>query len=399
MAHDSKLKFFYQSEKIKLFAIIFLSAATLGVFEADDRYAIVQQDLLPNLDFQQVGRYWRATKGDIHLIPNPPATLVLKNDGRRQTFITQTLENPHRFDNFLISVEARFDGIEAGPAWWQKAGVLIQSYDGDGNRMAYWPSEVAFQSGTHPWHRYDAVIPASAAIKNMQIFILHGGKSGELRIRKLRIDSAEEAIWFSASEMTLRFLWFAVGAWILVPLFIQNRRAPIACMTLATFAGILAVSILPQPLLSTSSKPALDRLAEFAIPAEKEPKAPAEANTQREASKAAAETKRQKKKPAKRESVRAGKTQFQIKGDRRQYIAHFLSHAVLALLAGLAFSRAGWWRLSLCLLIAGATNELLQVFVITRSAGLADGMANIAGVGVGLLLIVAFRSVQQRLSA
>ena len=399
MPYNSKLKFFHQCEKFKLLSVILLSAATLGLFETDGRYTILDQGLLPNLDFQQIGRYWRGTVAGVNFIPGPPATLVLRTSGRRQTFVVQTLANPHRFENIRIAVEARFDGIEAGRAWWQKAGVFVQSFDGNGDRMVYWPSEVAFLTGTHPWHRYDVVIPTNAAMKKMDIFILHGGKSGELRVRNLQVDFAEEAIWFSTSENALLYLWITAGIWILLPLAMQNRRAPLACLTLAAFIGILAISVLPQPLLSTSSKLALDKVAIFMTPAKEDTKTTAENVAQWEPSKNADNAKRPKKESVKGKNVQASKAQIQFKGDRQQYVAHFLSHAVLALLAGLAFSRAGWWRLSVCLLLASSTNEILQIFVVTRSAGLADGAANIAGAAAGLLLIYAYHFLRQRLTA
>jgi len=399
MPYNSKLKFFYQCEKLKLIALILLSAATLALFGAGDRYRIVERELLPNLNFLEIGRYWRGTVGGVHFIPGPPTTLVLRNSGHRQTFVTQTLADPHRFDNIRIAVEARLEGIEAGRAWWQKAGVFVQSYDGNGDRMAYWPSNVAFLTGTHPWQRYDVVIPTTAAMKKMEIFILHGGNSGELRIRNLQVDFAKEATWFSASENALLFLWIATTVWILLPLAIQNRRAPLACLTLATFIGILAISVMPQPLLSTSSKPALDKVAILMAAADDDAESPTQKTTPKEPSKPAAKAKRPKKKAAMGGNIQASKAQIQLKGDRRQYVAHFLSHAILALLAGLAFSRVGWWRLSVCLLLAGMTNEILQIFVVTRSAGLADGIANIAGAAAGLLLIFAYHLLRQRLSA
>jgi VanZ family protein len=46
--------------------------------------------------------------------------------------------------------------------------------------------------------------------------------------------------------------------------------------------------------------------------------------------------------------------------------------------------------------LAAATNELLQVFVITRSAGLADGFANVAGAVFGLFIVFTLRRIAWR---
>jgi VanZ family protein len=66
---------------------------------------------------------------------------------------------------------------------------------------------------------------------------------------------------------------------------------------------------------------------------------------------------------------------------------------------GLTFRSVSWWRLTLYLLLAATTIELLQIFVITQSAGLLDGLANAAGIGAGLLLLYGMFAVRQRITA
>ena len=406
MRYNSKRKFFYQNEKFKLFALMFLSLASLSLFAIEQRYEVFQEKLLPNLDFREVGKYWIGSRAGVYVIPGRPTTLVLNYDGQRQTLVTQTLRKPHRFENVRIAVDVKFDAVEAGPAWWHKAGVLALSYDQQGKRMTYWPSEIAFQSGTHDWRRYTAVIPTSKSMKTMQIFILHGGKSGALRIRNLQIDAAWETEWFVVAKHALLASWVAAALWILLPLIIQHRRNILAYLSLACFLGMLSVSVLPQPLLSTSSKPALDKLASLTTPAEAPPetseKAPAkkESPSPKDATATEEETKPQDEETSvATKTVRAKKPLLQVKGDPAQYAAHFLSHVFLALLVGLAFRRAAWWRLALYLLLAATTNELLQIFVVTRSAGVLDGVANAAGAAVGLLILYGFLRIWRRVAA
>ncbi len=399
MSSNSKLKFFHYSVKPKLFTIILLGVASLGLFEIDDRYSVVQQHLLPNLDFRRIGENWTGSKGGIHLIAASPTVLVLNNGNRHQTLMTQRLNKPQRFENIRVAVDIKLDGVEAGPAWWQMAGVIVLSHDRSGKRMTYWPSEVAFLSGTHPWRRYEAVIPTSASMANMRLVILHGGSSGEIKIRNLEVDAADERMWFSIAETSLLVLWLGVGIWVLAPVIIQRWRAPLVYAALMTFAGLLAVSVMPQPLLSTSSQPAMRTLAEITAPFTKAGKQSEEAAQNRKKAGSPKVTPPEKGQNASGDTGQAAPVSLKLKGDRRQYSAHFFSHILLGMLIGLAFKEAAWWHLAIYLSLAAATNELLQVFVITRSAGIADGLANVAGAASGLLIVMVWRIVRQRMIA
>lgn len=403
MLYNSKLKFFYYSENIKLFAVLILCAVSLGLFEVGNRYTHTQHQLLPNLDFRQGGKYWTGSTQGVRKQPGLPATVVFENDGRRQTLMTQSLHRLQRFDNIRVSAELKLDGVKPGSAWWQKAGVLVLSYDRAGKRMTYWPSEVAFLSGTQPWRRYETIIPTGRDIEKMQLFVLHGGTSGTLLIRNLQLGAVQQAVWFAWAEAALLALWAVAGIWILVPLMIRQRNAPIAYLALACFVGNLGLSVLPQPLLSTTGKPALDALATLSIPLPDEAP-PAEAVGQSpQESEPAPDTETSKSQTAEAkgasksgETIRANRVSLQIKGDAGQYAVHFLSHFIISVLAALAFKTAAWWRLALYLSLAAAANELLQIFVITRSAGLGDGLANIAGAAVGLILVFTLRAAWRR---
>ena len=115
MPYNSKPKFFYLKEKSKLFALIFLSLASLGLFQVEQRYIISQEALFPNLDFSQTSKHWVGSRGNVYVSTRSPITLVLRNGGQRQTLMTQTLRKPHNFENIYVAVDLKFDAIEAGP--------------------------------------------------------------------------------------------------------------------------------------------------------------------------------------------------------------------------------------------------------------------------------------------
>lgn len=397
MPHKSKRKFFYHGGNFKIFAVIFLSIATIALFSTEQRYTTHETQILANLDFSQSGRHWNGTSGGIRLVPGEPATVILENEGRRQTLMTQKLRRPHRFTHIRISAEAKIDGVKGGKAWWQKAGVIVLSYDRQGKRLGHWPSEIAFLAGTHPWQHYQTVIPINEAIGSLQLFLLHGGESGSLHVRNLRVDSVQEATWFAWLETILLGAWLAIGLWILLPLLLLYRRAPLALLALASCTGLLAVSVLPQPLLSTSSKPALDKIAVLTAPIVE--RVTTSDGSVRRAQPDRSDAADRKDRTTPKYDAPTQRPVTRLKSDYEQYLAHFASHVLSALLVGLAFWSTGWRRLSVYLLAAAAINELLQLFVITRSAGLADGVANLAGVVAGLLIVSALLALRNRLAA
>ena len=222
------------------------------------------------------------------------------------------------------------------------------SYDQNGKRMTYWPSDVGFLSCTHDWRRYTAVIPTNEAMKKMQVSVLHGGPSGELHLRNLDVKAAREADWFHIIEREFLIAWFGAAVWILLPLILQHRRNLLAYLSLATFLGMLSVSVLPQPLLSKTSKPALETIVTLATPSEK----PAETQGEKKSgekkptssAKVAEPEAESLEKPETNPSKRAT---IKVKSGHAQYAAHFLSHIFLALVVGLTFRQLSWWRLTL----------------------------------------------------
>lgn len=64
---------------------------------------------------------------------------------------------------------------------------------------------------------------------------------------------------------------------------------------------------------------------------------------------------------------------------------HFLAFGVLSGMMLLAWPRMRWWQVVLVLAMLGAGIDVLQSFEPNRQASLADWLADMAGVGAGLL--------------
>lgn len=384
-------------------AVIALCLATIVFFQMGNRYETVEQGILKNLDFRQLGKRWVGSPKGVVLIPGAVPALRLDNQGRRQTLITQVIFNPSRYENIHVAADIKLEAIVAGKSWWRQAGVILLGLDIRGARMNYWPSEIALLSGSSNWQRYEAIIPTSAVMRRLQLFIFNGATSGVMDIKNLQIDAVEEALWSRTAKLGLIALWSIIGLWILLPLCICYRKDLPAGLSIVAFLVMITGALTPQPFLSETSGPALEKVATFVAPkpaneaADKEP-------TNETKTEKPPKTSKDKKKPKQAIAPVVSKApraaiQGAITGGGSAYTAHFVSHVVLAVLVFFAFPSAPWWRLIGYLLIAAATTEVLQMFVITRSAGLDDGLANLVGVACGILFYSVWRAVHRKFSA
>lgn len=400
MTSNSKPYFFNDTAHWKYVTVIALCLVTISFFQVGNRYETFEQGILKNLDFRQLGKHWIGSPEGITVTPGATLGLRLDNAGRRQTLVTQVIFNPIRYENIHVAADIKLDGVVAGKGWWRQAGIILFGLDNKGARMTYWPSKIALLSGSSDWQRYEAVIPTSATMRRLQLFVLNGGTSGVMEIRNLQIDAVEEARWSRVTRAILISLWLLIGLWILVPLSIRYRKNLFASLSIIAFLVMIAGALTPQPFLSETSDPALKKVASLlATPPpdeapEIEPKNETKAGKPPEASK---DRKLSNKKVAPKPGISPRSAlQGAITGGGGAYTAHFVSHFALTLLLLYAFQATPWWRLIGYLLLAAATTEVLQMFIITRSAGLNDGLANLGGVAAGFLLYVCWRQLRNR---
>lgn len=403
MTNISKPNFFNNAAHWKYVAIIVLCLATIGFFHMGNRYKTVEQGILANLDFKQSGRHWIGSSRGITLTPGPAPSLRLNNEGRQQTLITQVIFRPDRYENIHVAADIKLDDVVAGNTWWRQAGIILFGLDKKGARMTYWPSEIALLSGSSAWHRYEAIIPTSAAMRRLQLFVFNGSASGIMDMRNLQIDAVEEVSWSRAAKPTLIALWLIIGFWILIPLSIRNHKNFPACLSIIAFLVMITGALAPQPFLSETSGPTLEKVARLVAPPPTK-KVPDTAAKEEKKIEKPPETSRdnkprQKAAPPKSSEGPRAALQGAITGGNSAHAAHFVSHFGLTLLVFYAFGAMPWWRLMGYLLLAAATTEVLQMFVITRSANLGDGLANIAGVTGGFLLYLVWRAARQRFVA
>lgn len=395
----------------KVAAVVVLIVATLGLARCDGRYRLDQAGILRNPGFTDGLRYWSATGGDITPAAARGAPLWLSIDAARGArprpiaIVSQYIAEPSRFEALRVAAEIGAEDLRPGAEPWQRAGIIVYSYDQRGQRLRYWPYEVALLSAATDWRRVEAVIPIAAEAVAMRLFVYNAATTGRLAVRNLAVDAVREAPWSGAVLKLLMGVWIVVVAWIAVPLFVARSTRPTGRAAIIVGALILVAVMTPQPDLSDAVRAVETRIGAFLTPTPTrapsanetaasgdETGAPTETSAQTSAQ---ASTKTPASAPAAGGGVfaplRAG-----LPGLGPERTDHFLALTLFAALAGWGWRGVPWPRRALYLATTAAAFEVVQSFVVTRTTQIGDAEANLAGVALGLALALAIEGYRRQ---
>jgi len=420
-------------------AAVVLCLITFALFGADIRFVPVQTGLIDNLDFARGFAGWSGVGAELRARDDGGRELRLVRSAKEPPALAvrQVLE-PGRFSHIRVSAEMRTTGIETGRGRWQRAGLVMPSYGTRGERLGYWPSEIALIGKDRPWARYGRVLPVSDEIASMRLFAYVGGPAGMLAIRDLAIDGMAEASWAAPARWSLFLAWGALAAWVLAALLVPGRPLgwPLArLLGIALGVVIVVLALYPQPGLSRLVRPvntvffgiveflptrddvaaALSTVigesgldlsqreppggSEGSRPAGKERRAPEASPSEAGASEAGAPEAGPTMAPGGRSAMGQAPGPARETGRLGQLFPDWLGpedRGHIAAFALLAFAiRIGFrWTPSLAilaaLLILGASIEALQTFSPTRDAEFSDLASDLLGILVGLAAATLF---------
>ena len=357
---------------LKVVVILLLCCASLAAFTSSARYETDRPEILPNQSWDSRVSHWQRTRHGVDLIrtDNVPTVVLTVGGGQRFAVLSQRIADPRRFKHIWIRVEAKLEDVLPGAEGWQQAGVMLRSYDRAGQKLWYWPYEVFASTGTSDWRRYDAVIPVGAEVAAMRLFLYHAGISGKLSLRALEIDAVSEAGWFKTTRLALIVLWCLAGAWVLVPLIFWRVRDLKGRVCLLLGIAILVAVLTPQPYLRDSANAVVALLE---LPMDRGGGVHKEARESQE------------RWPSPSPAIELIDTEGSTAPGVIQnlHLEHLAAFAMLGFLAFFAFPNVPWPHLMLYLLLGALASEVLQVFSITRTAQVQDGVMNFLGIILG----------------
>lgn len=367
----------------KVVVILLLCSASLAAFTSSARYETDRSEILPNQSWDSGVSHWQRTRHGVDLIRTDsiPTVVLTVGGGQRFAVLSQRIADPRRFKHIRIRVEAKLEDVLLGAEGWQQAGVMLRSFDRAGQRLWYWPYEVFASTGTSDWRRYDAVIPVGAEVAAMRLFLYHAGISGKLSLRALEIDAVSEAGWFKTTRLALIVLWCLAGAWVLVPLIFWRVRDLKGRVCLLLGIAILVAGLTPQPYFRDSAN-AVVALLELPMERGGSSVQTSRSNEGSGVHKEARESQERRPSPSPANEPVDTK-RFTAPGVIQNLDLHLAAFAMLGFLAFFAFPNVPWPHLMLYLLLGALASEVLQVFSITRTAQLQDGVMNFLGIILG----------------
>jgi hypothetical protein len=358
---------------LKVVVILLLCFTSLAAFTSSARYETDRSEILPNQSWDSRISHWQRTQLGVDLIrtDNVPTVVLTVDGGQRFAVLSQRITDPRRFKHIWIRVEAKLEDVLPGAEGWQQAGVMLRSFDRAGQRLWYWPYQVFASTGTSDWRRFDAVIPVGAEVAAMRLFLYHAGISGKLSLRALEIDAVTEAGWFKTTRLALIVLWCLAGAWVLVPLIFWRVRDLKGRVCLVLGIAILVAGLTPQPYLRDSVNSVVALLN---LPMER-----GGSSVQTSRSNEGSGVHKEARESQERDTEGSTAPGVIQKLD----LVHLAAFAMLGYLAFFSFPNVLWPHLMLYLLLGALASEVLQVFSITRTTQVQDGVMNFLGIILG----------------
>ena len=431
---------------VRLLAIVILGALTLGFHAAPQRYAVVESDLVSNLDWSRHGVGWIGSRHGLRLDEGERPTVTLWRDRqqRRMPYLLRELPIPPTADHLLVAASVRVKGVADSRNVWELASLHLEHFDSEHRRMGYWPYRLAAIAGDTDWQRISRVFPLFNDAARLRFVAFLGSPAGTLEIADLSIREARETQASIAIGWALRAGWALLLLACVLPIVRRLGLNRWRGMVLAMAATIGAGSMTPQPELGIWATDARavatalglqarqmlasgvedlssPELAESdtgdAAPDGAETEADPPAPSRAERSPAAAETEAEAEAEGKVKSS-SGATPRTPKSAREagpssgaalapfyhrpwykhpalaSLSVHFAGYLALALAAVLAYRQ--WPVLAVLLPVAAVAfaTECLQSFMVTRDTELSDFLANAGGIAVGgglALLILRLR--------
>ncbi len=422
-----------------------LSILTLAFFAWDERLQPVGGGGLSNPDFLQGGSGWSATPGALLLPDQGPAVALVTGPSRQIAYISQDVPEPRRFDFLRMSAEVRLENVFARDKDWQRAGIVLRPFDRFDQRLRYWPYVMFLGEGSGDWQRYQKTFPVSKAAGRLTLFLYNAGESGRFLVRGLTLTAVAETDVTRGTRYALIVCWAGLVLSAAAAMFVRTGTWS-RWVLLLLGALILASTLAPQPgliylvgdsanrafgvvdatvaRLSPEQPPAVPRSlprelsGQTATPQDQPSPTDDRRPSDRDGTMAPSTPSHDESPAAARQGVASAAGEGDIRAEPRrppptavlrqwldsvlyegrpilgldkQVIAHLGAFALFAGVLALSVSGIAALPLAGYLLLAAASSEVLQSFVISRDVELADFTVNAIGIFTGMAVGLAVR--------
>lgn len=330
-------------------------------------FVIVGPELLNNPSFNQEFSYWEKTgRPESITIENQNIVKLNLTNPQSNTSLTQIISDPFRFKFLKLSGQIKTEEINPGKKDWQKARLVLSSYDENGNWLPA-PQNVARFIGTNKWQLYSKVFRITPTAKQLRVSAQLPHATGTMWIKNLSLKEVHEkrsAIYYKFGFI---IVWSVFLTSLLLPYIINPYTWIWRLMVAACLFTVLLGNLALGEQKIEFQKSSIHFLQKMIQPQEER------------GSVASSDIKDQR-----------NQTHYGRQWERVLVVifkgGHFIFFALLAFVLPLAIEFKKRRTLIPDLFMLAATTELMQNFIDGRIPLFQDLFINLSGVIVGLFL-------------
>jgi hypothetical protein len=380
--------------RYRLAALLLLSIATVAAFHAGFRYRTVEKAIVPDISAEG----WRASPRGVALPPDAgmPVSLSAHGGGSFPSLV-RSIDNPQRFRSVRVTAELGSFDLRPGPGHWQRGRILLRSLDRNGRRLRHLEDEVGSVQGNTNWRRVELIVPIEPDTARLALVIYNAASGGVMLVRNLHVDSVVESALFTALRVLLIVLWAACMLWTAWPVLTRRRWQLLPAAAVLTGLAILAGTLAPQPQLSNMLRPIVERAERIARPVIAE--LPGLAILRSRLPSRPAQPAASARLPGDEDGGARPPQDWRPRlGAGWHFLgAHFAAYVLLGLVAAAAFPGAPRINVAAYLAAFAVASEAMQSFQASRTVALDDTLANLAGAGLGMIVVWLIRGLGRRI--
>ena len=103
-------------------------ALTYLTLQVVDHYDTAATNIIPNLSFEEGGKYWSNSGRGISLKKNPQPVVEPKLATPPSPLILgRSIPDPQRFTHIRVGADIKLINVAPGNLWWEQAGIILRS--------------------------------------------------------------------------------------------------------------------------------------------------------------------------------------------------------------------------------------------------------------------------------
>jgi len=358
-----------------LLVFVTLAVITLLFTNWYDPFSPVEPELLKNPNFSEGLSFWEHSKlPDNVAIEDQGIVKLHSTNPQSHVSITQIITDPLRFKFLRLSGQVKTEDVKPGKRGWQKARLILSSYDANGKWISS-PHYVTALTGTNDWREYSEVFRIIPAAKQLHVSAQLPNAIGTMWIKSLSLMEVlkKRSVFYYNTGFLI--LWGVFLAILLVPYIISSYSLIWRLVVVACILSVLIGSLAPGKQKNEFLKDSALTIQKMVQP-HKGIKSVAPSDI---------------KNKMIQEDIqwqKVSKTIFKS--------GHFIFFALLAVTLRLSIPPDRKRFLIPDLMMVAATTELMQNFINGRNPLFMDLLIDLSGIFLGLLLAQAWLQIKKK---